>query len=314
MPPIVQIARVAQIARVTQAPGFIAALDQSGGSTPAALRQYGAPDDAYTDGAQTDEARMFALIQQMRERIMTSPAFTGTKILAAILFDQTMDSHIQGRPLPAFLWEERQIAAFLKIDQGLELERDGVRLMKPIPNLDGLLARAAGLGVIGTKMRSVINAPSPTGVAAVVAQQFALAARIAEHGLLPIVEPEISLDALHESAAETLLSAHLRRALDALPPDRQVILKLSLPSHADFYADLAGHPRVARLLALSGGYSRAQACARLSANHHMIASFSRALLEDLRYDTTPQAFDAALAAAVDQIYRASVDKGPGASD
>jgi fructose-bisphosphate aldolase, class I len=291
------------LARFADGAGFVAALDQSGGSTPSALRHYGIPDSAYDD-----EAQMFALVQKMRERIITSPAFTGDKVLAAILFVRTLDSQIEGRHAATFLWETRRIVTFLKVDQGLEPERDGVQLMKPIPGLDALLERAVARGAIGTKMRSVIARSSASGVAAIVAQQFELAEQIAGHGLLPIVEPEISIDSPNEAAAEDLLLAELRRTLDALPSNRDVVLKLTLPTRPGLYATLAEHPRVVRILALSGGYSRDEACRRLTVNPGTIASFSRALLEDLRADMSEAAFDAALAGAVDQIYRASVEK------
>ena len=283
--------------------GFVAALDQSGGSTPGALADYGIPEDAYKS-----ESEMFALVQQMRARIITSPAFSGQKVLAAILFVRTLDTPIDGRPVTDFLWETRRITTFLKIDQGLEAERDHVQLMKPIPGLDALLQRAVAKGVIGTKMRSVITGPSASGVAAIVAQQFDVAVQIAAHGLLPIIEPEISIKSPDEAGAEDLLLPALLRALDAMPEDFDVALKLTLPTRPDLYRALADHPRVVRLLALSGGYSRDEACRRLGANHGVIASFSRALLEDLRADMTEAAFDTALESAVDQIYRASVDK------
>jgi fructose-bisphosphate aldolase class I len=292
-----------RLARFAQAPGFVAALDQSGGSTPAALRDYGVPDNAYGN-----EPEMFALVQEMRARIITSPAFSGDKVLAAILFVRTLDTPIEGRPVAAFLWETRRITTFLKIDQGLEAERDQVQLMKPIPDLDALLRKAAAQGVIGTKMRSVITGPSAAGIEAIVAQQFSLARQIAGHGLLAIVEPEISIKSADEAGAEDLLLPALLRALDGAPKEFDVALKLTLPTRNDLYKPLADHPRVKRLLALSGGYSRDEACRRLGANHGVIASFSRALLEDLRADMTAATFDAALASSVDQIYRASVDK------
>jgi fructose-bisphosphate aldolase, class I len=285
------------------ADGFIAALDQSGGSTPGALRLYGVPDDAY-DG----EAAMFALIHAMRVRIMTSPAFTGDKVLGAILFEGTMDGSAAGRPVPAYLWEERGIVPFLKVDKGLAPEHDGVSLMKPMPDLDALLERAVRLGVYGTKMRSVINAASEPGVAAVVDQQFAVADRVAGHGLMPIIEPEVSIKSADKGGAEAILLAALTRRLDALPESRRVMLKLTLPDVRDLYAPLTRHPRVARVVALSGGYARAEACAKLAGNRGVIASFSRALAEGLTADMSDDAFDATLAAAIDAIYRASVDK------
>ncbi len=285
------------------ADGFIAALDQSGGSTPGALRLYGIPDDAYAG-----DAEMFALIHAMRVRIMISPAFTGAKVLGAILFEGTMDGSAAGKPVPAFLWEERGIVPFLKVDKGLAPEDDGVSLMKPMPDLDALLDRATRLGVYGTKMRSVINEPSKRGITAVVEQQFAIADRIASHGLMPIIEPEVSIKSPDKRGAESLLLAELAQRLDDLPEGRQVMLKLTLPDVTDLYATLTRHPRVARVLALSGGYSREEACAKLAGNHGVIASFSRALTEGLTARMSDDAFDATLAAAIDEIYKASVDK------
>jgi fructose-bisphosphate aldolase class I len=283
--------------------GFIAALDQSGGSTPGALRLYGIADTAYSG-----EADMFRLVHEMRVRIMTAPAFTGDKVIAAILFEGTMDGEVQGQRVPHFLWEKRGVVPFVKCDKGLEHESDGVSLMRPMPELDVLLDRAAKLDVFGTKMRSFINLPSATGIAAIVRQQFEVAAQIARHGLMPIVEPEISIKSPDKPGAEAILLAELTRALDALPPDRQVMLKLTIPDVPDLYAPLVNHPRVMRVVALSGGYTRADACRRLAANHGMIASFSRALAEELRDSMSAAAFDEALARSVDEIYRASTVK------
>jgi fructose-bisphosphate aldolase class I len=283
--------------------GFIAALDQSGGSTPGALRLYGIPDSAYSG-----EAEMFRLVHEMRVRIMTAPAFTGDKVIGAILFEATMDGQAKGKPVPSFLWEERGVVPFLKVDKGLESESDGVSLMKPIPGLEALLARAVKLGVFGTKMRSVINLPSKEGIAAVVAQQFSVAAQIAQHGLMPIIEPEVSIKSPDKSGAETILLGELNRRLDALPGDRRVMLKLTIPTVPDFYLPLTTHPRVARVVALSGGYARADACRRLAANHGMIASFSRALAEELKHSMTDGEFDEALGKSIDEIYRASTVK------
>ena len=265
------------MAQITGRDGFIAALDQSGGSTPGALRLYGIPDTAYSG-----DAEMFSLVHQMRVRIMTAPAFTGAKVIAAILFEGTMDGEVRGKPTPAFLWEERGVIPFVKVDKGLEAEKDGVSLMKPMPTLDTLLSRAVKLGVFGTKMRSVINLPSKEGIAAVVVQQFDVAQQIAEHGLMPIVEPEVSIKSPDKAGAEAILLAELTKKLDALPDGGQVMLKLTIPDVPDLYAPLVSHERVIRVVALSGGYTRAEACKRLSANHGMIASFSRALAEDLR--------------------------------
>jgi fructose-bisphosphate aldolase class I len=291
------------MAQISGKGGFIAALDQSGGSTPGALRLYGIPDSAYSG-----DAEMFKLMHEMRVRIMTAPAFTGTKIIAAILFEGTMDGQAQGRPVPAFLWEERGVVPFLKVDKGLGAENDGVSLMKPMPALDSLLTRAVKLGIFGTKMRSVINLPSKVGIAAVVAQQFDVAAQIAGHGLMPIIEPEVSIKSPDKPGAEAILLAELTAKLDALPTDRQVMLKLTIPDVPDFYSALTKHKRVARVVALSGGYTRAEACKRLSANHGMIASFSRALSEDLKHAMSDAEFDAALAKSIDEIYRASTVK------
>jgi fructose-bisphosphate aldolase class I len=283
--------------------GFVAALDQSGGSTPSALRHYGIADDAYGD-----DAAMFRLMHEMRVRIMTAPSFTGAKIVAAILFEGTMDGQANGISVPTFLWEQRGIVPFVKIDKGLENEADGVHLMKPIPRLDVLLTRAEALGVFGTKMRSFINLPSPTGIASVVAQQFDFAARISERGLLPIIEPEVSIKSPDKAGAEAILLAELTRRVDALPPNRRVILKLTTPEVPDLYAGLTSHERVVKVLALSGGYGRADVCKRLSRNHGMIASFSRALLEDLRRSMSDDLFDRTLSAAIDEIYQASTVK------
>ncbi|WP_158813984.1 fructose bisphosphate aldolase [Methylocapsa sp. S129] len=289
--------------QITGKDGFIAALDQSGGSTPGALRLYGIPDSAYSG-----DAEMFRLVHEMRVRIMTAPAFTGAKVLAAILFEATMDGQAQDKPVPAFLWEQRGIIPFLKVDKGLEAENDGVSLMKPMPALDALLARAVKLGIFGTKMRSVINLPSKAGIAAIVAQQFDIAAQIAGHALMPIIEPEVSIKSPDKGGAEAILLAELTSKLDALPEGRQVMLKLTIPDVPDFYLALTNHKRVARVVALSGGYTRADACKRLSANHRMIASFSRALAEDLKHGMSEAAFDAALAQSIDEIYRASTVK------
>jgi len=299
------------MAQMSGQDGFIAALDQSGGSTPGALRLYGIPDNAYSG-----DAEMFKLMHEMRVRIMAARAFTGAKVMAftgakvigAILFEGTMDGEAQAKPVPAFLWEERGVVPFVKIDKGLEPEKDGVSLMRPMPALDALLTRAVKLGVFGTKMRSVINLASKDGIAAVVAQQFEVAAQIAEHGLMPIIEPEVSIKSPDKAGAEAVLLGELKRKLDAVPDGRQVMLKLTIPDVPDLYLPLINHERVARVVALSGGYTRADACKRLSANHGMIASFSRALAEDLRHSMSDAAFDATLAKSIDEIYRASTVK------
>ena len=283
--------------------GFIAALDQSGGSTPGALRLYGIPDNAYSG-----DAEMFRLMHEMRVRIMTAPAFTGEKVIGAILFEGTMDGEVRGKPTPAFLWEERGVVPFVKVDKGLEPEKDGVQLMRPMPELDPLLTRAVKLGVFGTKMRSVINLASKDGIAAIVAQQFEVASRIAKHGLMPIIEPEVSIKSPDKPGAEAILLAELTRNLDAAPNGPRVMFKLTIPDVPDLYLPLTKHQRVARVVALSGGYTRAVACKRLAANHGMIASFSRALVEELRHSMSDTEFEAALAKSIDEIYQASTVK------
>jgi fructose-bisphosphate aldolase class I len=283
--------------------GFIAALDQSGGSTPGALRLYGIPDTAYSG-----DAEMFRLMHQMRVRIMTAPAFTGDKVIGAILFEQTMDGEAEGVPVPTYLWEKRGIVPFLKVDKGLEPEHDGTSLMKPMPGLDALLSRAVSLGIFGTKMRSVINLPSKPGIAAVVAQQFEVAAQIAAHGLVPIIEPEVSIKSPDKSGAESILLTELTKKLDAWPSGSKVMLKLTIPDVPDLYLKLMTHPAVARIVALSGGYKLEDACQKLAANHGMIASFSRALTDDLRVGMSDAEFDATLGKAIDLIYHASVEK------
>jgi fructose-bisphosphate aldolase class I len=291
------------MAQMSEKGGFIAALDQSGGSTPGALRLYGIPDSAYSG-----DAEMFKLMHEMRVRIMTAPAFTGDKVIGAILFEATMDGEAQGKPVPAFLWEERSVVPFLKVDKGLEAEKDGVSLMRPIPGLDALLDRAGKLGVFGTKMRSVINLPSKDGIAAIVAQQFEVAAQISRHGLMPIIEPEVSIKSPDKPGAEAILLAELAKGLDALPQGHKVMLKLTIPDVPDLYLPLINDRRVERVVALSGGYTRADACKRLSANHGMIASFSRALTEELKKSMSDAEFTAALAKSIDEIYRASTAK------
>ncbi|WP_308721505.1 fructose bisphosphate aldolase [Komagataeibacter xylinus] len=283
--------------------GFIAALDQSGGSTPGALRHYGIPDSAYSTDAQ-----MFALMHEMRVRVITAPAFTGRKILAAILFEQTMNGLVNDTPVPTYLWQEKGVVPFLKVDKGLEAEAGGVQMMKPIPTLEVMLDQAVSKGIYGTKARSVIRLAEREGVAAIVKQQFTLAEQIAARGLVPIMEPEVLIKSPDKAGAEALLHDELHRGLDALPGDYQVMIKVSIPEKADLYLDLIKHPRVQRVVALSGGYPRDEACQRLAANHGMIASFSRALLEDLRYTMTDADFDAALAKSIDQIFKASTQK------
>jgi fructose-bisphosphate aldolase, class I len=284
--------------------GFIAALDQSGGSTPGALRLYGVPDSEYNG----DDAKMFELVHEMRVRIITAPPFTGEKVIAAILFERTMDGEAKGKPVPTYLWEERGVVPIVKVDKGLESEKDGVSLMKPMPDLDKLLDRASKLGVFGTKMRSVINLASKTGIAAIAKQQFEFGEHIAEHGLTPILEPEVSIKSPDKAGAEKLLFDELTKGLDALPAGRKVMLKLTLPEQPDFYMPLIKDKRVVRVVALSGGYTRDDACERLAKNHGMIASFSRALAEGLKRPMSDAEFDRELSDSIDEIYQASTVK------
>ena len=281
--------------------GFIAALDQSGGSTPKALKLYGISEDAYHNDEQ-----MFDLIHEMRERLMTSPSFTGDKILATILFEQTMDRAINGEDTAAFLWKQKHIVPFVKVDQGLADAEDGVQLMKPMTKLDSLLERAAALGIFGTKMRSFIQEPNEDGISAIVDQQFDYAHKIAERGLMPIIEPEVSIKSPDKPTADRLLVERLKSKLDKLPDDGQVMLKLTLPDENDLYAPLIEHPRVLRVVALSGGYSLAESCTILARNHRLIASFSRALTEGLTIDQSDAEFDEKLGANIDEIYAASL--------
>ncbi|WP_377274646.1 fructose bisphosphate aldolase [Rhizobium sp. R86522] len=289
--------------KITSAPGFIAALDQSGGSTPGALRLYGV---AETDYNGDDE--MYRLIHAMRVRIMKAPAFSGDKVIGAILFERTMDGDVDGEPVPTFLWEKRGVVPFLKIDKGLLDEENGVQLMKPMPDLDALLIRGRDKGIFGTKMRSVIAHADKAGIAAVVKQQFEVARQIIGQGLVPIVEPEVSIKSPTKAEAEAILRDAIAAELDKLPSGDKVMLKLTIPTVADFYAPLMSHAAVVRVVALSGGYSTADACEKLSQNHGMIASFSRALAEKLRVSMSDAEFNASIAATIDQIYAASVNK------
>lgn len=291
-------ARMAE--RIAQGQGFIAALDQSGGSTPKALRLYGHKDSDWAD-----EAGMFDLIHAMRCRIMLAPAFTGDRVLGAILFEQTAARTVGGLPVPRFLWQERGIVPFLKIDRGLEPEADGCQLMKPMPGLEDVLARAVREGIFGTKERSVIGAANAAGIRAVVDQQFAVAHQVLAHGLMPIVEPEVTISIPDKVEAETILRDALLGALDSLAEGQRVMLKLTLPSADDFYALLVDHPRVLRVVALSGGYSRAEANAILARNRGVIASFSRALTEGLSVGQSQEAFEATLEEAIASIAAAS---------
>jgi fructose-bisphosphate aldolase, class I len=287
-------------AKIAAGNGFIAALDQSGGSTPKALKGYGIEDGAWD----SDEA-MFALIHDMRARIITSPCFTGEKVIGAILFERTMDGKVDGKPTPVALIE-RGVVPFLKIDKGLEAEANGVQLMKPIPDLATLLPRAKALGVFGTKERSVINSADAAGIAAVVTQQFEVAAEVSGLGMMPILEPEVNIKSETRTECDTLLRDELLKGLNALPSDQQVMLKLSLPVVPGTFDVLVDHPRVLKVVALSGGYARPEACAELAKNRGIIASFSRALLEDLRHPMTAEEFDGALGEAIQAIHAGSV--------
>ncbi|WP_370327586.1 fructose bisphosphate aldolase [Euzebya sp.] len=282
--------------------GFIAALDQSGGSTPQALGQYGVPAEAYAD----DDERMFDLVHRMRSRIIISPAFAGDKILGAILFEDTMDRDIAGVPSADYLWKTKGVVPFVKVDKGLADEADGVQLMKPMPDLAALLDRAREGGVFGTKMRSVIRSADVSAIERVIAQQFEVGHKISDAGLVPILEPEVDIHSPVKQAAEELVRTSLLGHLDDLPDDSQVMLKLSIPSVDGFYTPLIEHPRVLRVVALSGGYSRDEANERLTRNPALIASFSRALIGDLSADQSDEEFDAALRTAVDTIHAASI--------
>lgn len=288
--------------KIAEGKGFIAALDQSGGSTPKALRGYGIEESEYSG-----EAEMFALIHKMRARIITSPAFTGDKVIGAILFEKTMDGTVDGKPTPEALIA-RGVVPFIKIDKGLEDEANGVQLMKPMPELDTLLKRAKALGVFGTKERSVINLANREGIAAVVNQQFEVGKQVLAHAMMPIIEPEVNIKSPERAEADQILLEEILKALDTLPDDDKVMLKLSIPARPGTFDALVDHPRVLRVVALSGGFKRPEACAELARNRGMIASFSRALLEDLRAQMSDAEFDAALASAIDEIYQASVNK------
>ncbi|CAN5316142.1 fructose bisphosphate aldolase [soil metagenome] len=282
--------------------GFIAALDQSGGSTPKALKGYG-----IEEGAWSSEEEMYGLIHQMRSRIITSPVFTGEKVIGAILFERTMDGQIDGKTVPQALIE-RGVVPFIKIDKGLEDEANGVQLMKPMPELDALLARSKALGVYGTKERSVINLANRGGIAAIVKQQFEVGQQVLAGGLMPMLEPELNIMSPERADAEQILLEELLIALDALPGTDKVMLKLSLPTKPGLFDPLVDHPRVLRVVALSGGFARPEACVELAKNRGIIASFSRALLNDLRYQMSDAEFDASLGTAIDEIYTASTVK------
>ena len=290
----------AQATRVASGKGFIAALDQSGGSTPKALRLYGVEENEYSG-----DEEMFGEIHKMRARIITAPDFTSEKVLGAILFERTMRGEVDGKPTAAALWEDRGIVPFLKIDKGLEDKANDVQIMKPMPGLEDLLAEAAGHGVFGTKERSVIHAANADGIEAVVAQQFEVARAVIKAGLVPIIEPEVDIHSETKSEAEAILHDSIQKHLDTLEDGQDVMLKLTIPNVAGLYDDLAGHARVLRVVALSGGYSTDDACARLASNKKMIASFSRALTEGLSKKQSDDAFNAALGANIDKIFKAS---------
>ena len=289
-----------QLDKIRDRDGFIAALDQSGGSTPKALRLYGIEEGAYSG-----DDEMFSIVHHMRTRIVTSPSFGGDRILGAILFENTMDREIEGKPSARYLWEEKNVVPFLKVDKGLAAEADGVRMMKPMPELDSLLARAKANGVFGTKMRSVINLASPAGIQAVVDQQFEVGRRIVDAGLVPIIEPEVDIHSPEKAQAEVLLKDALLAHLDALGPDRRVMLKLTLPERENFYAECVKHPDVLRVAALSGGYTREEANARMARNNGVIASFSRALTEGLTAQQTDDEFNVMLDSSIASIFEAS---------
>jgi len=286
--------------KMARGDGFIAALDQSGGSTPKALKGYG-----IEEGAWSNDQEMFDLIHQMRSRIISSPSFGSGKVIGAILFERTMDGKVGGKPTPHALID-RGIVPFIKIDKGLEEEANGVQLMKPIPGLDDLLIRAKGLGVFGTKERSMINLANREGIAAAVAQQFDIARQVLAHGMMPIIEPEVNIKSPERDAADHMLLGEIQKNLNTIPDGAQVMLKLSIPAEAGLFQPLIDHPKVLRVVALSGGFSREEACRELACNPGMIASFSRALLSDLRAQQSDEEFDRTLGTAIDQIYDASV--------
>ena len=294
-----------QFEKIGTGRGFFAALDQSGGSTPKALADYGIGPDRYSS-----EAEMFDLVHAMRTRVLTSPAFDGSRILAAILFEQTMERDVNGLPTARYLWQEKNVVPILKVDKGLAAEQDGVQLMKPIDTLDDLLDRALRQQIFGTKMRSVIKDANEAGIAAIVDQQFGYASRIRAAGLVPILEPEVSISSPHKEQAETLLRDALVKHVEALPRDATVMLKITIPTRPGLYGELAADSRVLRVVALSGGYSRDEACALLARDPTLIASFSRALLEGLTESQTDEQFNAQLESSIEQIYQASVDERP----
>ena len=290
-----------QLQKMRTQPGFIAALDQSGGSTPGALRLYG-----IKEGAWSTEDEMYALVHQMRTRVITSTSFTGERILGAILFENTMDRNIENQPTADYLWNAKRVVPFLKVDKGLEAEKDGVQLMKPMPALAALLDKAQSKHIFGTKMRSVIKKADPAGIKNVVRQQCEWAGKILSAGLVPIVEPEVDIHCPEKAKAETLLKAGIMEKLDALPAGQQIMLKLTLPEQADFYAEFVRHPKVVRVVALSGGYTRDEANDRLQRNHGVVASFSRALLAGLSAQQTDAEFNKVLDQSIQSIFEASI--------
>ena len=292
------------LSKIERGDGFIAALDQSGGSTPKALKGYG-----IEEGAWSGDEEMFDLIHKMRSRIITAPSFGSGKVIGAILFERTMDGTVEGKPVPQALID-RGIVPFIKIDKGLEAEENGVQLMKAIPGLDGLLERAKGLGVFGTKERSVINQANPAGIAVAVAQQFQVAKQVLAHDMVPIIEPEVNIKSPDRAESDELLLSAILEELDEIPEGQRVMLKLSIPANAGLFEPLVRHPKVLRVVALSGGFSRDEACRELAKNPGMIASFSRALLSDLRAQQSDEEFDGTLGKAIDEIYEASTEKVP----
>jgi fructose-bisphosphate aldolase class I len=290
-----------QLQKVKNDKGFIAALDQSGGSTPKALKLYGVNEDAWTN-----EQGMYDVVHQMRSRIMTSPAFTGKRLLGAILFENTMDRDVAGKPTPTYLWEVKGVVPFLKVDKGLAEEKDGVQMMKPMPDLDALLKKAKSKNVFGTKMRSVIKQANAAAIDAVVKQQFEVGKQILAAGLMPIIEPEVDIKTPNKDKAEELLKAAILKELNQLKPDQRVMLKLTIPEKDNLYADLIKHPNVLRVVALSGGYSREESNKRLARQNGMTASFSRALSEGLTKQQSDEEFNKALDASIESIYRASI--------
>ena len=295
------MSNVEQMQKMKSQPGFIAALDQSGGSTPHALALYGIKDHSWKD-----DDEMFELVHEMRTRVITSPSFTGERILAAILFEDTTDRDIEGQPTADYLWTVKRIVPFLKVDKGLEPERDGVQRMKPMPQLATLLEKGKSKHIFGTKMRSVIKQANPAAIKDIVQQQFDIARQIINAGLVPIIEPEVDIHCPGKAEAEALLKANILEGLNGLPAGQQIMLKLTPPEQSDFYVDFVRHPRVVRVVALSGGYSRQEADDRLRKNHGVVASFSRALLEGLSVHQTDAEFNAMLDASIESIYQASI--------